>query len=146
MFHKAKVNRDGHDSRCKVCRNKLSKEHVNNNKEYYHKYTKDNSSKASERSKEWRKDKDKCKDSKLRYNYNITLIEYNEMLESQSNLCSVCDADLSKLPVKNVHLDHNHQTGKVRGILCSHCNLMIGHARDNSTNLRKGADYLDASI
>ena len=42
------------------------------------------------------------------------------------------------------HVDHNHNTGVVRGLLCFHCNLILGHAKDESARLRAAADYIDA--
>lgn len=45
----------------------------------------------------------------------------------------------------HTHIDHCHTTGKVRGILCSGCNLAIGHAKDNPDRLRKLAEYLTRS-
>jgi hypothetical protein len=40
------------------------------------------------------------------------------------------------------HIDHDHRSGQVRGILCHHCNVMLGHAWDNAIILRAGVDYL----
>ena len=73
--------------------------------------------------------------------YGITLERRNEMLfVEQGGRCACCKADS-----KNWHIDHDHATGKVRGILCAHCNWLIGHARDSVTVLRAAIDYLSAA-
>jgi len=80
--------------------------------------------------------------------YGLTLESYRQMLESQGHACAICgDADDNKwsrggLRRDGWHIDHCHDTGKVRGILCPPCNLMIGYARDNVDTLRRAIDYL----
>jgi hypothetical protein len=44
------------------------------------------------------------------------------------------------------HTDHDHSTGKFRGVLCRDCNWMLGKAKDSSSILRKGAEYLEAQV
>jgi hypothetical protein len=62
------------------------------------------------------------------------------MLDSQDHKCKVCFVDLK--PGRGTHIDHDHQTGKIRGILCRHCNLALGHAKDDPKILQALIDYL----
>jgi hypothetical protein len=74
--------------------------------------------------------------------------EYRSLLDEQGNACAICgDADDNKwsrggLRRDGWHIDHCHETGKVRGVLCPPCNLMLGYARDNVDTLRRAIDYL----
>lgn len=84
------------------------------------------------------------RDVHLRRRYNITEQEYNEMVEEQSNLCAICGQ-----PEKNGYkgrtdlcVDHNHSTGKVRGLLCNHCNRGIGLLGENTSTLENAINYL----
>ena len=70
--------------------------------------------------------------------YGITLARYDEMFSAQGGKCAVC----SKTQQRAFDVDHDHATGVVRGLLCTSCNRMIGHAGDSETNLRRAADYL----
>ena len=72
--------------------------------------------------------------------YNITLEQYNEMLTAQNGVCSICGSPPSR---RNLDVDHNHNTGKVRGLLCHHCNLILAHALDDKNILRNAANYLE---
>lgn len=86
--------------------------------------------------------------SRKRYNnwlirkYGIGLKEYEQLLESQLMGCAVC---ATKEPGGRggFHLDHCHGTKKIRGLLCSNCNLMIGLAKDRPEILKAAADYLE---
>lgn len=73
--------------------------------------------------------------------YGITLQQYDAMLEAQQFKCLICQSD-SPAQKNTWHIDHCHATGKVRGILCHLCNLMLGHARDNVDTLAAGIGYL----
>lgn len=76
----------------------------------------------------------------LWHKYRITPEQKEYMFASQGFVCAVCGT--SEKPARGWHVDHNHETEKVRGVLCRHCNLMLGHARDNPTVLIAGAEYL----
>lgn len=82
--------------------------------------------------------KRRAKDARLRARYGITIDIFEAILESQGNVCAVC-----KLPDKIFCVDHNHKTLKIRGIVCSNCNLrVIGGARDNDWKLVNAAEYV----
>ena len=64
---------------------------------------------------------------------------YFEMLDDQGWVCAICGGELVG---RLAHLDHDHATGKARGVLCQKCNLMLGNARDNIEILNKAINYL----
>ena len=74
--------------------------------------------------------------------YGLSSIEYNKMINKQKNKCAVCPTKLSKLPSKQVHVDHDHKTGKVRGLLCQKCNLALGLLKENLLIVRSLLKYL----
>ena len=66
-----------------------------------------------------------------------------EKLEKeQKSRCAICDTH-SIVQGKNLSLDHDHETGQIRGLLCNKCNLLIGMADDNPALLRAAASYLE---
>ena len=80
------------------------------------------------------------RDSKLRSKYGITIADYEAMLDSQGGACAVCGSHPEH---RGLCVDHDHDTGRVRGLLCDLCNRMLGQSGDNARLLRLGADYLD---
>ena len=86
---------------------------------------------------------DKLKCSRLQRNLGITLVERDQMIEDQQGLCLICSSAFESMPSKHIHIDHCHETGKVRGVLCHYCNIGIGNFRDDPTMLRAAADYLE---
>jgi hypothetical protein len=74
--------------------------------------------------------------------YGLTVASYQKLLLSQGGVCAVCCANLTALPKRHVHIDHNHVTKKVRGILCHNCNLGLGHFKDAPYLLVLAASYL----
>lgn len=65
-------------------------------------------------------------------------VHVSRLLVEQDYLCAIC-----KVPIKeNAHLDHDHETNKVRGLLCSTCNIGLGLFRDNIKNLKSAIEYL----
>lgn len=87
-------------------------------------------------------DADKNKDSHLRRLYGITLKEYNRMLEAQGHCCAICGGSEGMSLGRHMAVDHCHDTGMVRGILCSHCNRGLGFFKDNPELLTAAAKYL----
>jgi hypothetical protein len=65
------------------------------------------------------------------------------LFEQQQGLCGVCSVDLATLPSNRKHLDHCHETKKVRAWLCHGCNIGLGAFKDNPARLRSAADYLE---
>lgn len=66
---------------------------------------------------------------------------YNVILRRQNGLCAIC----KKPSKKRLAVDHCHDTGKVRGLLCFNCNSMLGQAKDSEGNLWEGIEYLRRS-
>lgn len=77
--------------------------------------------------------------------YGITLDEYNALLAEQGGGCASCGA-LPLASGRRMPVDHCHVTGRVRGILCTSCNITLGRFNDNPTTLRRLADYIDRSV
>lgn len=84
---------------------------------------------------------------RLKAEYNLTIEEYQAMLEMQGNGCAICGVRETGVSEKgkrqrSLSVDHDHKTGKVRGILCHRCNFAIGQLQDNPELLLKAAEYL----
>jgi hypothetical protein len=77
--------------------------------------------------------------ARLAKKYGLTIEEYTAMLTAQNNLCDACHDPFPSAPC----VDHCHNTGKVRALLCRGCNTALGHAKDDPVILRKLADYLE---
>ena len=71
--------------------------------------------------------------------YDITFEQYESMLEAQGNSCRICKTSLTE---REAHIDHDHVTGKVRGILCPMCNKALGGFGDSLENLQEAVRYL----
>jgi hypothetical protein len=86
------------------------------------------------------------RNKRLKSKYGLTPEDFDRMLESQGGVCAICgDArwDAARNP-EMPSVDHDHATGKVRGLLCKHCNLILGYARDEPAVLAKAIEYLDS--
>jgi hypothetical protein len=77
---------------------------------------------------------------KLRAAYGMSLSDYEGMLASQDGRCAICEG--TNPSGKRLAVDHSHATDAVRGLLCSRCNTMIGHACDDVDILLKAVGYL----
>lgn len=85
--------------------------------------------------------KQTMRESHVLRTYGITLDQKDHLFAAQGFRCAICSSDTpgSKM---DWHIDHCHDTEAVRGILCHHCNLMLGNARDNPATLLAAVDYL----
>jgi Recombination endonuclease VII len=70
----------------------------------------------------------------------LTPKDYDEMLAQQNDGCWICGGIPSRTPY--LHIDHNHETGVVRGLLCEGCNLGLGKFRDDVELLKRAVEYL----
>lgn len=83
------------------------------------------------------------KNWKLKRNFGITLQQYEAILNSQNNKCAICGREPGQTTMKyRLAVDHCHETGVVRGLLCSDCNIGLGKLGDNVHGLRRALDYL----
>jgi hypothetical protein len=134
-FSKDKSKKDGYRYLCKICVSILSKEqrkiYYKTNKEKYKDYYIKN---KHEFLKKYRKNSRKLR---LPKKYNITIDEYELLYNNQNGCCKICGLKLEILCI-----DHNHTTGRVRGLLCGKCNSGIGFFNDNPDLLKNAAKYL----
>lgn len=86
--------------------------------------------------------KRKMRDAYYRRSFGITADEFDEMLAQQGGHCAIC----SRTPdqVASMHVDHCHETGRIRGILCINCNQGLGQFFDDAETLERAAAYLRA--
>lgn len=144
-----------------------NKEYYEKNKngrirKYNEDYKKLNKEKLLERKREYREKnrekiriaaRDYSKRSKLKIKeyglkkYNITFKDYENMLTNQNNVCKICNNPEKALnfksnEVKSLAVDHCHNTGKVRGLLCGNCNLILGSVNDSIELLETMIQYL----
>lgn len=81
----------------------------------------------------------------LKKRYGITPEEFDEMLAGQNGACAICETTEPEGRYGVFAVDHDHQTGKVRGILCSKCNSALGQMGDNEEGVLKFLHYLQSS-
>jgi len=76
----------------------------------------------------------------------ITLEDFDRMMAEQDCACAICRAPLSEVPdskTDSPHIDHCHDTGRVRGLLCNRCNRALGLLQDDRKILEAALRYLD---
>ena len=76
------------------------------------------------------------------WKYGVTQKEYDKALEKQEGLCAICSTDKAGGRHNTWHIDHDHSTGKFRGLLCWLCNSGLGKFKDNEDLLYNAAAYL----
>lgn len=115
--------------------NRKHKEYIERYKAEYPEEWKEKQRLSGERTRVKRAES--IKRSIIKKKYGITLEEYAGM---KLGGCQVCGSQ------EVLHIDHDHTTGKVRGCLCNHCNIALGHMKDNPVLLRKLADYIESHL
>lgn len=75
------------------------------------------------------------------YRYGVTAEQYEALIDAQAGLCAICRT-AEPGGKGGWHVDHCHETGKVRGLLCHHCNIAIGYFKDDPALIRAGIDYV----
>lgn len=117
-------------SYCKECQAVITKAWRENNI----KYIKELKAKA------WKNlSKDKRWDRHLKQRYGITNSQYLKMLNEQGGVCKICGGESMRI---RLCVDHCHETGTVRGLLCERCNSILGRVKDNVEILQNSVNYL----
>ena len=87
---------------------------------------------------------DEKKSRSLQKTYGINLSEYNKMSEKQNKKCAICN-ELDEVAGRRLAVDHDHNTGDVRGLLCGKCNRGLGLFNDKIKILKKAINYLETA-
>ncbi len=87
-------------------------------------------------------DSKKQRSAFLRSHYGITFSEYEDMLKQQRGVCAICGDGKKHKTQKYLHIDHNHKTSKVRGLLCIRCNTIIGNCKEDVDILQRAIKYI----
>lgn len=74
--------------------------------------------------------------------YSLTEESFIRLFNIQGRRCSICRTEFIKEDLRDVHIDHCHRTGKVRGLLCTFCNKGLGDFKDNIRSLIRAVYYL----
>jgi len=120
-FHKRPESKDGRRKDCKLCN-------------------------AMAKAKRWAEldEKERQRRNKklrLKYQYGISPEEYDELVKNQDGKCYLCGIE-ENYNGKPLYVDHCHTSGKIRKLLCQHCNSGLGMFRDNPELLEKAAEYV----
>ena len=128
VFNKqSKYNRE---LRCKECRDRTTKE-----------WSQGNIDQRKEHKKKWQDKNNKYhREYNLQRNYGLSITEWDAMYVAQDGRCTICKKSID---ADKMHTDHNHDTGEVRGLLCSKCNMLLGLADDSTTTLQAAITYLE---
>lgn len=100
-----------------------------------------------EKVRKWRRDwskqnPDKVFAQKLRSTYGISLETYQILLDIQNKVCAICGKEEPNKKYKTLGVDHNHNTGQIRGLLCTKCNTAIGLLNEDLDLINKVIIYL----
>jgi hypothetical protein len=118
-FSRDKSRKDGVDAYCKPCRYLKNRKWAGENKEVHRKST---------------------LNTRRKLEYGVSPEQFDLLLKNQENLCAIC-----KIAIDHTsHLDHCHNTGKVRGVLCPNCNKGLGLFSDDIHKLYSAIKYLDS--
>lgn len=147
-FYRATGMRDGHRSECKACHKikqqawyRANRAHAiaevkrwqQENKDHLHAYR-----------REYRqRRKVEERDAYLRRTFGITQADYDDLLVRQGGGCAICSKPPGKI---SLHVDHDHETGEIRGLLCVGCNNALGHLHDDPGLLVRAISYVGRDL
>lgn len=144
-FYKNKKAKDGFQYACKLC----MKQYSNNRRKLLMSDPK-TAKIRRDKEKRWAEEK-KIRnpeaykaistDSLLKKTYGISLQEFDKLSRLQNNVCAICHSKCATY--SRLSVDHDHETDKIRGLLCNNCNRAIGLFKDDPNILRAAADYLE---
>lgn len=118
-YHNCKSRATGHASACKACMRQKTRQDMENGT---------------------------IRDGELRRKYDISLSEYERMAEENGDACAICgtmEKGRARGRVRYWSVDHDHETGEIRGLLCQKCNSLLGMADDDIEILQKAIAYLE---
>lgn len=134
-------NRDGLASYCRSCGNELSRQwKLRRGEKSLEQKAADAAYQEAYYTENHAAVREQQRDSRLRARYGITADEYDAMLDKQGGVCAICGSP--PRGQKRLHVDHDHETGVVRGLLCHVCNVWLG-ILEKAEWRAKAEEYLD---
>lgn len=137
---------------CKLCHRETASKARNANREKANAWGRDHRKRFPEKYKEWAKNYKKKNWQKisvsdsLRY-LNLTNEQYNEMIDKQNGKCGICFSEETRIgrggELARLCIDHDHETGKIRELLCHGCNTGLGKFKDNIELMKNAILYLE---
>lgn len=119
---------------------------IDKNKELRKIYNMNNKEKINTSRKRYAtKNKNQIRNNHIKSRYGITLEQYNEMFKLQEEKCLICNKHQNEFN-KAFAIDHDHKTGKIRGLLCHKCNSGLGSFNDSIETLQHAIDYLKNNL
>ena len=151
LFHSHKGKKYNLKSWCKICDNTNMAERrksdllwAQQRNENNARYRGENPEKVKEYSRKYEakpESRIRARERAYQRKYGLSIEQVASMLKDQNHACKICDISLPT--TTDARVDHDHQTGKVRGILCHPCNVALGLFKDSKENLAKAIRYLE---
>lgn len=137
-FYKRLRYKSGLNSACKVCERER-------NSKYLRKWRKENLGKCRDRQREYKRKNRKryrvyMRKYLLRTAYGMSLRDFTKLLAEQDGVCAICGTD--QPGQKSFNVDHDHETGEIRGLLCAACNRALGLLKDDPAIVESAFKYL----
>lgn len=145
LFSKNKTRKGGVNGFCKDCSKSYRIKNIDKYKKYSAEYKEVNKDSIKEKRKPYReknafKISQQVRSRKFKSRYGITKEQYDLMCGLQEFECLICNRQV--LFPERLNVDHDHKTGKIRGLLCGDCNRGLGCFKDNPEALKNAIKYL----
>ena len=148
-FHIDRAQRDSRKTACRLCTNKVKALWRSRNNELVLSQRRESYGRCRQNYLDYNRSSKRRKRWfawKLMHSFGITVERFEELLELQAGCCAICH----KPPTEanghrnkhRLHVDHDHETGTVRGLLCNNCNAGLGYFRDSQRSLGAAIKYL----
>jgi len=147
-FHRAQGMRDGHRSECKDCHRARMRQWYRDNRERaiagVREWQQANKEHLAEYRREYRKGRTaEAREGHLRRTFGITQADYGALLVEQGGGCEICGKAPGEI---SLHVDHDHETGEIRGLLCVGCNNALGQFHDDPALLGRAIAYVGEDL
>lgn len=147
-FYGDRKARDGRRPECKACNLAIrARKYAANPQPYIDrvkKWQQENPERLNEYRREYRQRPERKaadREGYLKRKYGMTLADYKRMFEAQGGVCAICGE--ARPEERTLHVDHDHATRVIRGLLCFRCNQAIGSLQEDHEIFQAAADYLD---
>jgi hypothetical protein len=147
-FYRATGMVDGHRSECKSCHRVKQRLWYQANREHaiaeVKRWQQENKEHLNQYRREYRKGREaEAREGHLRRKFGLTQADYDELFAKQGGGCRICRRPPGKI---SLHVDHDHETGEIRGLLCVGCNNALGQFHDDTQLLGRAITYVSGEL